>query len=127
MTGAACGAHWWEAVSWRASAMPGLDRTVALPVKNPTDVAFGGPDLDRLYVVSIGLGATEARLRRVRLFVIDGLGIRGRPEPRCHAVAPNGVAESETSINVGSGPCGDQVCDLLTRAVWLSWPKIILP
>ena len=31
----------------------GLDRTVAVPAANPTDVAFGGPDLDRLYVVSI--------------------------------------------------------------------------
>ena len=37
----------------------GLDRTVPLPVANPTDVAFGGPELDRLYVVSIGLGSTE--------------------------------------------------------------------
>jgi sugar lactone lactonase YvrE len=50
----------------------GLDRTVALPVENPTDVAFGGPDLDRLYVVAIGAG----------LYAIDGLGVRGRLEPR---------------------------------------------
>ncbi len=28
-----------------------LDRTVALPVANPTDVTFGGPGLDRLFVV----------------------------------------------------------------------------
>jgi len=58
----------------------GLDRTVALPVANPTDVAFGGPDLDRLYVVSI---AGEADSLDGALLVVDGLGARGRPEPRC--------------------------------------------
>jgi sugar lactone lactonase YvrE len=50
----------------------GLDRTVATPNENPTDVTFGGPDLDRLFVVAIG----------GPLFVVDGLGVRGRPEPR---------------------------------------------
>jgi sugar lactone lactonase YvrE len=59
----------------------GLDRTVALPVANPTDVAFGGPGLDRLFVVSIGLGAAEDAVDGAVL-VIDGLGVRGRPEPR---------------------------------------------
>ena len=56
----------------------GLDRTVALPVTNPTDVAFGGPSLDRLYVTSIaGAGEQDGAL-----LVIDGLGVTGRPEPR---------------------------------------------
>ena len=59
----------------------GLDRTVALPITNPTDVAFGGPDLDRLYVASIGLGAGGDGVDGA-LLVIDGLGTRGRPEPR---------------------------------------------
>ena len=58
----------------------GLDRTVALPVANPTDVTFGGADLDRLYVTSVagpdGDGLDGA------LLVIDGLDERGRPEPR---------------------------------------------
>jgi sugar lactone lactonase YvrE len=61
----------------------GLDLTVALPITNPTDVAFGGPDLDRLYVASIGLGAEEDS-EDGALFVIDGLGTHGRPEPRAH-------------------------------------------
>jgi L-arabinonolactonase len=57
----------------------GLDRTVPVPVTNPTDVTFGGgPDLDRLYVVSIdGPGELDGAL-----LAIDGLGARGRPEPR---------------------------------------------
>jgi sugar lactone lactonase YvrE len=50
----------------------GLDRRLAVPVENPTDVTFGGPRLDRLYVVAIDAG----------LLVIDGLDGRGRPEPR---------------------------------------------
>ena len=59
----------------------GLDRTLALPVANPADVAFGGPALDRLYVVSVALGAPEGTLDGA-LLVIDGLGVHGRAEPR---------------------------------------------
>jgi sugar lactone lactonase YvrE len=58
----------------------GLDQTVALPVADPTDVTFGGPGLDRLYVVSIGLGHEGAL--DGSLLVIDELGCKGRPEPR---------------------------------------------
>jgi sugar lactone lactonase YvrE len=55
----------------------GLDRTVALPVTNPTDVTFGGLDLDRLYVVSIGGDGLDGSLLR-----IDDIGVVGRLEPR---------------------------------------------
>ena len=61
----------------------GLSRTVALPVTNPTDVTFGGPMLDRLYVVSVG---GEGELDGA-LLAIDGLGPRGRPEPRVETVS----------------------------------------
>ena len=57
----------------------GLDRTIDLDVVNPTDVAFGGPELDRLYVTSV---AGEPGVVDGALLVIDGLGVRGRPEPR---------------------------------------------
>jgi L-arabinonolactonase len=57
----------------------GLDRTIPLPVEHPTDVTFGGPDLDRLYVVSI---AGDPAAPDGGLFVVDDLGVRGRPEPR---------------------------------------------
>jgi sugar lactone lactonase YvrE len=49
----------------------GHDGTIELPFENPTDVTFGGPNLDRLFVVAINEG----------LYVIDGVG-RGRVEPR---------------------------------------------
>lgn len=56
----------------------GLDRSVALPCLNPTDVAFGGPTRDRLYVTSIaGDGELDGAL-----LMIEGLGASGRVEPR---------------------------------------------
>jgi sugar lactone lactonase YvrE len=60
----------------------GLDATVPLPVDNPTDVTFGGPDLDRLYVVSVASPAGDGDGLDGALLVIDGLGATGRPEPR---------------------------------------------
>jgi L-arabinonolactonase len=56
-----------------------LDRTIELPVKHPTSVAFGGPNLDVLYMTSIskstGLSASEPDAGG--LFAIEGLGVRG--------------------------------------------------
>jgi L-arabinonolactonase len=63
----------------------GLDRTLEVPVANPSDVTFGGPGLDRLYVVTVKPGADAAALDGA-LFVVDGLGVHGRPEPRFAAV-----------------------------------------
>ena len=63
----------------------GIDRTVDVPFANPTDVTFGGPDLDRLYVVSIAsdfAASADGDGPDGGLFVIDGLGVTGRPEPR---------------------------------------------
>lgn len=60
-----------------------LDRTIDVPVANPTDVTFGGPGLDRLFVVSIGAGRDgDPGGLDGALLAIDGLGVRGRPEPR---------------------------------------------
>jgi L-arabinonolactonase len=59
----------------------GLDRQVPLPVSHPTDVTFGGSDLDVLYVVSIS-GDDDLAGGLIR---IDGLGAVGRTEPRFRA------------------------------------------
>jgi L-arabinonolactonase len=63
----------------------GLDRVVETPMANPSDVTFGGSDLDRLFVTSIAVNlgedgppATEAGW----VFAVDGLGVTGRPEAR---------------------------------------------
>jgi sugar lactone lactonase YvrE len=48
--------------------------------------AFGGPGLDILYVTSASRFLDEAQLREQPLaghvFAIEGLGVRGLPEPR---------------------------------------------
>jgi L-arabinonolactonase len=59
----------------------GLDQQIGLPVSHPTDVTFGGPDLDVLYVVSISGDEDFAGA----LLRIDGLGVVGRAEPRFRA------------------------------------------
>jgi sugar lactone lactonase YvrE len=59
----------------------GLERTVAVPVANPTDVTFGGPGLDRLFVVSVASPAQPDGVDGA-LLVLDDLGVRGRAEPR---------------------------------------------
>jgi L-arabinonolactonase len=61
----------------------GLDRVVDVPVTYPSDVAFGGADLDRLFVVSIALdlGSGPAGDAAGQLLALDGVGT-GRPEPR---------------------------------------------
>jgi L-arabinonolactonase len=61
-----------------------LDRTVELPTSMVSSVMFGGPDLDRLFVTSIDprTFGKEAEEDGGRMFVIDGLGVRGLPEHR---------------------------------------------
>lgn len=56
-----------------------LDRTVELPISSPTRPMFGGADLDRLFVTSIRVPGEDFS---GGLFVVDGLGCRGLPEPR---------------------------------------------
>jgi L-arabinonolactonase len=65
-----------------------LERAIDMPVRLPSSVAFGGPDLDRLYVTTIAhdvaAGGDEGSSddgQAGSLFVIEGLGARGRPEP----------------------------------------------
>lgn len=59
-----------------------LERRIEMPVLRPSSVAFGGPDLDRLFVTTIDHGTREggADEHAGCLFVIDGLGARGRAE-----------------------------------------------
>lgn len=62
-----------------------LDREIELPVEWVASVAFGGPDLDVLYVTSIGYemgGERDPSLESGGLFAIYGLGVTGLPERR---------------------------------------------
>ena len=63
----------------------GLDRVIELPIEWIASLTFGGPDLDVLYVTSIGYemgGKRDPSPDAGGLFAIHDLGVTGRPEPR---------------------------------------------
>jgi L-arabinonolactonase len=59
-------------------------RTIQLPIRHPTSVTFGGPDLDILYVTSISRSTRLAddHPDAGGLFAIEDLGVRGLPARR---------------------------------------------
>lgn len=78
-------AHWG---GWRLSRVDPagrVERVVPLPVRQPTCPAFGGPDLDRLYVTSASINLSEEQRARQPLagaiLVLDP-GVRGLAEAR---------------------------------------------
>lgn len=58
---------------------------IDFPVRYPTSLAFGGADLETLYVTSISRSVRfeDPAPDSGGLFAIDGLGIKGLAEPRC--------------------------------------------
>jgi len=88
----ASGCYW--AALFRGGAVAQFDpdgklmRHIALPVLNPTMCAFGGHNLDTLYVTSASRFLDSAQRHAQPLagsvFAIRGLGVRGLPEPRFH-------------------------------------------
>ena len=81
-------AQWraWRVQRFRADGS--VERTVEVPVKHPTCVAFGGPALDRLYIISSRLDHAKDELRHTPqaggLFACDA-GVTGLPESRMAA------------------------------------------
>lgn len=63
-----------------------VDRIVETPVLKVTSLAFGGPEMDTLFVTSMAKPPLprfpEDGQQRGALFAITGLGVRGLPEPR---------------------------------------------
>ena len=61
-----------------------LERVVKMPVQLTSSVMFGGPDLDQLYVTTIEKGhfGEPSEEGAGDVYVIEGLGARGSPEPR---------------------------------------------
>jgi sugar lactone lactonase YvrE len=61
-----------------------VDEVIDAGVDLPSDVVFGGPELDRLYFVSIAaMGGFESSSPNAgALMVVDGLGHKGRVENR---------------------------------------------
>jgi L-arabinonolactonase len=61
-----------------------LERVIDMPVKLVSSAMFGGPDLDRLFITTIAQGSLGEPVEEGAgaLYVIDGLGAKGRPENR---------------------------------------------
>jgi sugar lactone lactonase YvrE len=58
---------------------------IATGVELPSDVTFGGDNLDRMFFVSIAVSIGDVTVTSPHagaLMVVDDLGFRGRPEPR---------------------------------------------
>lgn len=65
--------------------LDGLDQVIESDVELPSDVTFGGTDLDRMYFVSIALPLAGMEIKAPTagaLMVIDDTGYVGRSEPR---------------------------------------------
>jgi sugar lactone lactonase YvrE len=71
----------WELVRFTPAGK--VDMTVKLPIQKPTMPAFGGPNLDTIYVTSIRPAGVDLSAQPLAggLFAIDA-GIKGLPEPR---------------------------------------------
>ena len=56
-------------------------RTIEMPIRHPTSVSFGGPDLDVLFVTSISRSTnlSDDHPDAGGLFAIEGLGVKGLP------------------------------------------------
>jgi L-arabinonolactonase len=62
-----------------------LERVIEVPPKHVSSTMFGGEKLDELYITSIGSslgGMLEPNDADGGLYVIRGLGVKGKPEPR---------------------------------------------
>ncbi|MCP3935881.1 MAG: SMP-30/gluconolactonase/LRE family protein [Actinomycetia bacterium] len=85
------GCYWSASVyGWqllRITPNGGIDRAVQLPLQKPSMPCFGGPNLDIMFVTTIGAdGNTSSDSGRDGFtpgatLVIEGLGVRGRTEP----------------------------------------------
>jgi sugar lactone lactonase YvrE len=62
-----------------------LERVIEVPPKHVSSTMFGGENLDELYITSIGSalgGMLQVNDADGGLYVIRGLGVKGKPEPR---------------------------------------------
>lgn len=61
-----------------------LDQTIDLPIERPSRPMFGGPNLDTLYLTTLGAGVTPGtdQPQAGGLFAITGLGVQGVPQTR---------------------------------------------
>ena len=64
-----------------------VDRIIEMPVEKPTKIAFGGRNLDVMYVTSIGEGAGPDRPEAGNLFAVNA-GVQGLAVPHYGGTVP---------------------------------------
>ena len=77
-------AQWEDACILRISPAGDIDARIEIPRQVVTSVMFGGPELDLIYVTTLGedyYGAVPRGELPGRTLVIEDSGYRGRPEP----------------------------------------------
>ena len=72
-------AHWGGGRISRFTPEGKLDRAIALPARQVTNISFAGPDLDRMFVTSAAIGLPASEYDGA-LFEVDA-GVRGLPTP----------------------------------------------
>ena len=78
-------AQWEDECLLRVAPDGHVDTRLAIPGQVVTSVMFGGSDLRRIFVTTLGeayYGAAPAGESPGRVLVVDDSGYRGRPEPR---------------------------------------------
>jgi len=71
-------AHWGGSRISRFTPDGKLDRAIALPARQVTNITFAGPNLDRMFVSSASVGLDDATEYDGGLFEVDS-GVRGLP------------------------------------------------
>ena len=77
-----------------------IDRVLPLPVQRPTCCAFGGPELDMLYITSASQNMSEAEMQAEPLagaLLAIKVGVCGLPEPRFSLNGINATTPASTS------------------------------
>ena len=76
------GVSGWELV--RITPEGKVDMEIAMPVEKPTRIAFGGPNMDTLFVTSLGFDVTEGthQPQAGGLFALQVPGVTGVELPR---------------------------------------------
>ena len=77
-----------------------IDRVLPLTVKRPTCCAFGGPDLDLLYITTASQNMSEAEMLGEPLagaLLALKVGVCGIPEPRFSLNATTTIPTSTTT------------------------------
>ncbi|MGI9372350.1 MAG: SMP-30/gluconolactonase/LRE family protein [Hyphomicrobiales bacterium] len=77
-------AQWSDGCVLRIAPDGVLERRIEIPDQVVTSVMFGGPELDIMFITTLGMDFRGVKVKSVdagKTFMIEGLGIKGRPEP----------------------------------------------